>query len=41
MSTKTIRFTENQFQNLYRFINANQHRNKELPEIVNVLKEAS
>ena len=32
---------KNQINNLYRFINANQHRNKDLSEIVDVLKKAS
>ena len=34
----SIELTENQFSNLYRFIKANQHQNKELPEIVTVFK---
>ena len=35
-----VDFTENQFNNLYRFVNVNQHRNKYLLEILNVLKRS-
>ena len=34
----TVEFTEDQFNNLYRFIKANQHQNKDLPEILTVLQ---
>ena len=40
-SDVTVKFRKNQINNLYRFINANQHRNKDLSEIVDVLKKAS
>jgi len=35
-----VNFTEDQFNNLYNFINVNQHRNGYLPEILNVLKRS-
>ena len=41
MSIRTVRFTEDQFQTVYRFVNANQHRNKDLPEVAAVLEEAN
>ncbi len=40
-SDVTVKFRKNQINNLYRFINANQHRNKDLSEIVDVLRKAS
>ena len=40
-SDVTVKFKKNQINNLYRFINANQHRNKDLSEIVDVLRKAS
>ena len=33
-----VDFTEDQFHNLYHFINVNKDRNEYLPEILNVLK---
>ena len=36
-----VNFTENQLDNLYRFVNANQHRNGYLPELAAVLQKAS
>ena len=36
-----VLMTENQLDNLYRFVNANRHRNGYLFEIVDVLKKAS
>ena len=36
-----VTFTENQLDNLYRFVNVNQHRNGYLPEIALLLKKAS
>ena len=35
-----VDFTEDQFNNLYHFINVNKHRNKYLSEILNVLKRS-
>ena len=35
-----VEFTEDQFNNLYRLIKANQHQNKDLPEILTVLQFA-
>ncbi|MCH2562789.1 MAG: hypothetical protein MK084_07840 [Prochlorococcus sp. ALOHA_A2.0_50] len=35
-----VDFTEDQFNNLYRFINVNRHRNDYLLEILNVLKRS-
>ena len=35
-----VDFTEDQFNNLYRFVNVNRHRNKYLLEILNVLKRS-
>lgn len=40
-SSIPVNFTENQLDNLYRFVNANRHRNGYLFEIVDVLKKAS
>ena len=40
-SDVTVKFRKNQINNLYRFINANQHRNKDLSEIVDGLRKAS
>ena len=37
----TVKFRKNQINNLYGFINANRHRNKDLSEIVDVLRKAS
>ena len=37
-SNITVEFKKDQFNNLYRFIKANQHQNKDLPEILTVLK---
>ena len=34
----SVEFTKDQFSNLYRLIKANQHQNKDLPEILTVLK---
>ena len=36
-----VLMTENQLDNLYRFVNANRHRNGYLPELVAVLRKAS
>ena len=36
-----VEFTDDQFQTVYRFVNANRHRNKDLSEVANVLKEAN
>ena len=36
----TVKFTKNQLDNLFHFINVNQHRNGYLPEILNVLKKS-
>ena len=35
-----VDFTEDQFNNLFHFINVNKHRNKYLIEILNVLKKS-
>ena len=35
-----VDFTEDQFNNLYHFINVNKDRNQHLPEILNVLKRS-
>ena len=35
-----VDFTEDQFNNLYHFINVNKDRNEYLPEILNVLKRS-
>ena len=35
-----VDFTEDQFNNLYHFINVNKDRNEYLPEILNVLKKS-
>ena len=40
-SDVTVKFRKNQINNLYRFINANQQRNKDLSEIDDVLRKAS
>ena len=37
-SNITVEFKKDQFNNLYRFIKANQHQNKDLPEILNVFQ---
>jgi len=40
-SDVTVKFRKNQINNLFRFINANQHRNEDLSEIIDVLRKAS
>ena len=40
-SDVTVKFRKNQINNLYRFINTNQHRNKDLSEIVDVLRKSA
>ena len=37
----TVEFTEDQFNNLSRIVNANRHRNEDLLELADVLKRAS
>ena len=37
----TVEFTEDQFNNLSRIVNANRHRNQELLELADFLKRAS
>jgi len=39
-SNIAVDFTEDQFNNLYHFINVNKDRNEYLPEILNVLKRS-
>ena len=40
-SDVTVKFRKNQINNLYRFVNANRHRNKDLLEIVDVLRKSA
>ena len=40
-SDVTVKFRKNQINNLFRFINTNRHRNKDLSEIVDVLKRSA
>ena len=39
-SNISVDFTEDQFNNLYHFINVNKDRNEYLSEILNVLKKS-